>query len=476
MNVPENVRKTISDSTNMVIHYRTVNKIKDDYVDGENRVKNLRMFMPKHFENLSVASAWPQVVIERKTNRCNLLGFTAPKHLQDEVNAIVNSNDLTGIIGQIMARNAFTYGTTYGFVSYGDPSKEEPEFLITAENSANCYGNLSHRSRKLDDLLQVSFGEDGHPSQGIFHTREATYYFDYDTKGNSFHIPGADVMPLVQKVWEIYIRKVDNHNQGYIDGDMFRNRPSSSRPHGQSELSKAIRDHTDQCVTTYVQSALAREVYATPQRYILNIDADGIKDKDGNQKSGFSAYFNKMFVVTAGKNSKDPVVGQFPASSPEPMLALLKSYGGMISAATGIPLNQLGFMSEANPASADAIVANSEVAIKAAEDSMQSLGSSWVNLIKIILRKKNNGVMPEGADEIRAVWRSAASPTKAADADAAVKLVSAKILPADSIVTYRRLDLSDSEIQTLISEKEALQAKTVTPPVEKIVEKVSESE
>ena len=56
-------------------------------------------------------------------------------------------------------------------------------------------------------------------------------------------------------------------------------------------------------------------------------------------------------------------------------------------------------------------------------------------------------------------WRNPATPSRAAAADAAVKLVGANILPADSDVTYDMLDLSDRQRQTLRMEQRRKQAR-----------------
>ena len=54
---------------------------------------------------------------------------------------------------------------------------------------------------------------------------------------------------------------------------------------------------------------------------------------------------------------------------------------------------------------------------------------------------------------VRPQWRNPSTPSRAAAADAAVKLVQANILPADSEVTYDMLDLSDEQRRILRYER-----------------------
>src|SRR5699024_7364686 len=54
---------------------------------------------------------------------------------------------------------------------------------------------------------------------------------------------------------------------------------------------------------------------------------------------------------------------------------------------------------------------------------------------------------------IRPIWRDAATPTKAATADEVVKLIQVGVLTADGDATYRRLGMTDQEIDLLKIDK-----------------------
>jgi hypothetical protein len=66
-------------------------------------------------------------------------------------------------------------------------------------------------------------------------------------------------------------------------------------------------------------------------------------------------------------------------------------------------------------------------------------------------------------------WRNPATPSRAAAADAAVKLVGANILPADSDVTYDMLDLSDRQRQTLRREQRAKRAQQALDRIDQTI-------
>ena len=123
----------------------------------------------------------------------------------------------------------------------------------------------------------------------------------------------------------------------------------------------------------------------------------------------------------------------------------------MLAAEAAIPPSYLGFQTD-NPASADAIRQMEARLVKRAERRQAQFGRAWTDAMQIALMVRD-GSIPLEASEIRPIWRDAATPTRAAAADEAVKLIAAGVLLPDSEVTYNRIGLSDSDKQVLKSEK-----------------------
>jgi hypothetical protein len=151
-----------------------------------------------------------------------------------------------------------------------------------------------------------------------------------------------------------------------------------------------------------------------------------------------------------------PQVGQFSANSPTPYFDQIRSLAQMISAETAIPASYLGFQTD-NPASADAIRQMEARLVKRAERRQKQFGRTWQEVAKLALLVRD-GSMPEEVQNIRPIWRDASTPTRAAAADEAVKLISAGVLMPDSEIVYNRIGLSDSDKQVLKAEKATSQA------------------
>ena len=115
----------------------------------------------------------------------------------------------------------------------------------------------------------------------------------------------------------------------------------------------------------------------------------------------------------------------------------VKLLAQMVAGEASIPESYLGFVS-ANPSSADAIRATEARLVKRAERRQQILGRSWANVLRLVVAMRDGGLSSE-ANGLVSRWRDAATPTRAAMADATMKLVGVGVLPPDSDVTYEQL-------------------------------------
>ena len=435
--------------------YRVANKVREAYFCGKSYLRNPNVSLPPQYKDLHVPVAWPEIVVERKNERINLLGFTAPTPAIDKiVKEIAAANSLVSE-SKMIHRDSLLFGTSYLVGSYGDPKENEPEILLTPESPNDTVGRYNRRSRDLDCLLQVVFDDFGSPEKGCLHLRDKTITFKFNTAPSLAGLP-MGLIVAVQSDYTLYSAVIEQHNRGYVFAGMFPNRPRSSHSGGTSEITRVVMSHTDQAVITFSEAALAREIYATPQRYLLGANMDNFKDKDGKLIPAWQAYMDKIWMTPPTKTGQaQPQIGQFDAASPAPLFEHIKASAEAISAASGVPLAQLGYTTQGNPASAEAILAQNEVLIKSAEDRMESWGAVYAQVMKLAVRMKLNGEMPEGIHEIRPQWRSAATVTLASVTDAMSKLVAIGALQGDSEVLLNVCDFTDDQKVIIQKENEA---------------------
>ncbi len=160
---------------------------------------------------------------------------------------------------------------------------------------------------------------------------------------------------------------------------------------------------------------------------------------------------------------------EFRPAPPTPYIEQIKAYSQLLAAESGIPAPYLGFVTD-NPSSADSIRQQEYRLVKRAERRQKSFGLAWREVAYLALLLRDGGVDPQVFREVGVKWRDASTPTRAAAADEASKLIPIGVLPPDSTVTYDRLGLSPQEQQQLERDRRRGGAKslvdqlTASPP------------
>ena len=403
------------------------------YYEGKNRLKDFRISIPPQLTSVETVVGWAGTSVQVLEERLDFEGFIAPDTLG--LNEIYRANDLDveSSFGHI---DSLVYGT--GFVVVGKGADGEPDPLITIESPKRMTSVYDMRLRRQTAAFSMDKDSNGNPEAGTLYLPDVTITLGY---GNG--------------TWVELDR--DEHMLGRLPVVALANNPRSSDPHGRSEITRAVRSYTDAAMRTLLGAEVAREFYSAPQRYILGADEDLFEDADGNALNPWTVYQGRILGVPANQDGQIPQVGQFSAGTTTPYFEQLRAYAQMLAAETAIPASYLGFQTD-NPSSADAIRQMEARLVKRAERRQKQFGRAWTEVAKLALLVRDGSIPLEAAD-IRPQWRDASTPTRAAAADEAVKLIGAGVLLADSEVTYNRIGLSDTDKQVLASEKATSRAR-----------------
>lgn len=414
-------------------HY-TDNETKEHYYEGKQRLKDLNISVPPSLKLVNSVVGWAGTAVDVLEERLDFEGYIGDNYgLNDIYRA--NELDLESGLGH---KDALVYGTGFVFVGKGRPEFGEPETLITIESPKRATAIYDMRSRRIAAALLVGDERHGSVETGSLYLPDETIYFE--AYNDSFVEVGRDV-----------------HRLGRVPVSPLVNNPRSGDPHGRSEITRAVRSYTDSAMRTLLGAEVAREFYSSPQRYILGADESIFLDADGNKVNPWSVIQGRVLGVPYNEDEGVmPSVGQFTANSPAPYFEQIRAYAQLIAAETAIPASYLGFQTD-NPASADAIRQMEARLVKRAERRQRQFGRTWSEVAKLALLVRDGEVPAETAN-IRPIWRDASTPTRAAAADEAVKLIAAGVLTPDSDIVYNRIGLSDSDKQVLKAEKSANQA------------------
>jgi hypothetical protein len=397
--------------------------------EGSWCAKQFGISIPPNMRGLHTPAGWDGTVVDVLEERLDWLGWTSDGEdygLGDVFSA--NGLDVDGGMAHL---DALIFGLS--FVSIGSGFDGEPNPLVTPHSPTTMTATWDRRTRRLSSAL-ATVSEDGDVVEATLYTPGNTATFS--RSGGRWH--------TVER---------DNHNLPRLPVVLVPNRVRGSRDLGRSEITKPIRYYSDAAARTLLGLEVNREFYNAPQRIGLNVDDSMFEDEGGNPVSPWTSIMGRVWNIPANEDGQPaPDVKQFSPASPAPYLDQVQGYANRVASEAGIPATYFGIHT-ANPASADAIRAQESRLVKRAERRQSSFGRSWLEVGRLALMVRD-GSLPDDYDTaVSTKWRDAATPTRAASADEATKLIASGILPPDSTVTYDRVGLSPAEQRQVSADK-----------------------
>ena len=397
---------------------------------GEWVAEQFGISIPPSMQNLRTVAGWCGTTVDVLEERLDWLGWLSTDGDSLGLDEVYASNDLDVDSGMAHL-DALIFGLS--FVALGSGEDGEPSPLITTQSPLTMTGDWSRRQRRLTSAVAGEF-ENGTPVGATLYLPDET--ITVQTKGG---------------VWFVVDR--DEHELGRVPVVLVPNRVRGSRQIGRSEITRAVRYYADAAARTLLGLEVNREFYNAPQRIGLNVDDSMFVDASGAPVSSWTSIMGRVWNIPPNEDGlAEPDVKQFPPSSPAPYIDQVKGYATLLAAEAGIPPTYLGFQTD-NPASADAIRAGEARLVKRAERRQSSFGRAWREVGRLALLIRDGEVPADFDSRVSVRWRDAATPTRAAAADEATKLIAAGVLPSDSTVTYDRVGLSPAEQAKVAQDK-----------------------
>lgn len=384
------------------------------------------MAMPPSLGKLETILGWPAKAVSTLEHRLNPAGFVLPgEATRDEGLAeISDTNNLTEHMSMTHTA-ALIHGSAFVTVSAGDTSAGEPPVVISGRSAREATALYSRRSRQITAGLSVNPSEDGKPYQLVMWLPD--YLLEITEQNN--------------KTW---LRRLP-HRMGRVPMERMAFRPHLEQAFGTPRITDEVMGLTDSAGRTVLRMEGTAEFFSFPQRYALGVEK-------GDFDNSFKTYLNRFLALGADDEHGHPTLGQFQSSSPEPHIAQLRATAGLFSGATSIPLNYLGIVHD-NPSSADAIRAAEADLVAVAERAHTSLGPAWARVMGMSHAVANNdATMDPRMRRLMTQWIDPSTPTKSAQAQSVMSLVSMGVLPPTSEVTYRLLGYDEPTISQLIAD------------------------
>ena len=406
------------------------NAEKAKYYDGKNKLKDLGISLPPQMRFIDTVLGWPGTVVDALEERLDFEGWDSK-----ELDPIFQTNDLD-VSSSTAHLDALIFGTSFITVTSG--REGEPDVVVSVVSPNDMVVTRDNRTGRVIEACQYIDGEDG---------ERAVLYREMDT------------VWLYEQSGEWRVDRVDDHELGRVPVAQFVNRPRASKTNGRSEITPAVRSLTDSAMRTLVGAEVAREFYAVPQRYLMGAPESFFLDEDGNPRGAWDAMMGKILAIERDEETGDvPNVGSFAANSMSPFFEQLRELAKQVAAEGAVPNGYMGFSSDANPSSADAIRMTENRLVKRAERRQAMFGKAWTEVARLILMVRDGRPFSALTDEelaIRPLWRDAATPTRAAAADEVVKMISAGVYTAQGDYALKRLGLSPMDREMLRRDRAA---------------------
>lgn len=396
------------------------NRILDAYYEGEQRVEQLGLAIPPELRRFLTIVAWPGTYVDAIAERITLEGFELPDATEADQDLwrVWQSNGLDRE-SKLAHLEALKFGASYITIGAGDavtpdaPSadggdddreRDADTPLITVESSNEMAVELSPRTRQP--------------------VAAAKFYVDDGVQHATLYLPNETIwLERRNAAWDEVDR--DPHDLGVVPVVPITHRTQLSQRHGRSAMTRII-SLTDAAARALTNAQVATEALAVPQRYVVGAQPADFKDKDGNILPAWEVYFGAVWAL----QNADAKVGSLTAADLANFSGIVNHYAQLVSGVTGLPMRYLG-QATTNPPSAEGILADESRLIKQVEDFETGAESSWERAQQIAKRIQTGDWDPR-MRQLETQWRSAATPTRAQQADAAVKLVQAKILPREA--------------------------------------------
>ncbi|MFV8169838.1 phage portal protein [Mycolicibacterium peregrinum] len=412
------------------------NRLKSDLYESKRTAEDLGIAIPDGMNELiNAVIGWPGTVVDVLEERLDFQGWTGADDLA--LIDVYDDNQLAVEAGRGHL-DTIVYGCGFAAVGRGDTSVGEPGILVSVESTESCTVEWDFRLRRAKTGLSQTRDENGVVQLETLYLPDETIRFE--------RVRG-----------ELVVVDRDPHNLGRVPVARILNRDRASDVNGRSEITRAVEYYTYAALRTMTGLEVNREFYTSPKWAALNADPEVFgmsEDKSAkeNRRAGFSATQGRMNVVPPQVDEDgQPVevkLHEFRPAPPTPYIDQVKLYSQLLAAESGMPAPYLGFVTD-NPASADSIRQQEYRLVKRAERRQVSFGLAWREVAYLSLLLRDGVVDPLAFRQIGTKWRDASTPTRAAAADEATKLIGAEVLPPDSTVTYDRIGLSPQEQQQL---------------------------
>lgn len=422
--------------------YQSKNAEKDKYYEGKITLAevNLGIALPDGLKNLEIGCSWGAKTVDVLASRSMFDGFVGSSG-EDvaELDEIVAGNRL---VAQYMkaCRDELKFGCTFA--------------TLSADPETRC----KIRFHSPQTAAAVWDGEKGRIAYGFAIIDTAP------TNDAEIWIPSLVNLYTDGAIWvlrrdgEIWTAEEHRHRMGRPLMEALIWNATSNKPFGRSRIKEPIRRLIQGYVRTIANATIGLEFATSPQKYLLGV-TDEQYDVVVNQK--FKQYVGSILASTVNpETGEKPTFGQLTQGNIAPHVEMIRVLATQFSAASGLTVTDTGVVNDANPTSADAVLAQSQTLVSMAEQLNTGNGDALKEIALMALAVANNTTIDGLTDEQKDVvahFKNPAMPSVAATADAAIKIASVRPNFAQTDVFAEMLGFDKADIRRIKAQEQRVQ-------------------
>lgn len=420
------------------------NELRTRYYEGHNTLKDLKISIPPSLTSTETVVGWPAKAVDELAARSVFDGILAGAAEDDPfgLRPMLNANHFRSLY-QRAVRAQLIHSVVFWTVSYGDKTLGEPPVIISVRSAEFAAATWDTRRKRIKAGIAIT-DTVSKPFEGVTPS-EMTLYLDNATV----------ILRLGDAGWTVNERIDHNFGRPLIEGMPFK--PSEERPFGNSRISREVMSLTDSAQRSALRSEVLMEFNTAPQKYLLGANEDAFKD------AKWKAYLDEILSISKDEDGDTPTFGQFAQLTPQGAIQYFQHLAERFSAATGIPAQSLGVITD-NPSSADAMRQAERGLSGIAEELNIDNGVVIGDVARMALAVRDNlswSQLPEEAWQLTGQFLSPDKPSIVSRADAMVKTIAALPWLADTTVALQEFGFTDGQIVRLQEEKRRAQAGSV---------------
>lgn len=418
--------------------HQSKNAQKNKYYEGKISLNsvNLGIALPEGLRGLEIGCAWGAKTVDVLAARSMFDGYVGINGTEVlDLDKIVDANDLVAEYAKA-CRDELKYGCTFATLSN---SEEGVKIRFhSPRTAAAIWDGVKGRIEcgfAIIDSVPDNDEINWTPSLINYYTDDAVWVLKRNENiWSANKYPQKMGRPLMEAlIWNA----------------------TSDKPFGRSRIKEPIRRLIDGYVRTIANATIGLEFATSPQKYLLGV-TDEQYDAIINQK--FKQYVGSILASTNNpETGEKPSFGQLTQGNIAPHVEMIRVLATQFSAATGLSVTDTGVVSEANPTSADAVIAQGQTLIAMAEQLNVSNGNALKTIALMAIAIQNNVTLNELTEEqtdIVAHFKNPALPSVAASADAAIKIASARQGFADTDTFLEMIGFDKADIRRIKAQEQ----------------------